>query len=49
MRDTVREIGYTTRGYGFDCETCGVIVAIKEQSSDIAHGRRQRAGSEAGG
>lgn len=38
VRDTVREVGYTRAKYGFDCETCGVIVSIKEQSPDIATG-----------
>ena len=38
VRDTVREIGYTRGKYGFDGETCGVIVAIDEQSPDIAMG-----------
>ncbi len=38
VRDTVRDIGYTRGKYGFDYETCGVMVAIKEQSSDIAIG-----------
>ncbi|MFN8376073.1 MAG: methionine adenosyltransferase [Anaerolineae bacterium] len=38
VRDTVREIGYTRGKYGFDADTCGVIVSIKEQSSDIAQG-----------
>ena len=37
-RDTICEIGYTRAKYGFDCDTCGVIVSIKEQSSDIALG-----------
>ena len=37
-RDTVREIGYTRAKYGFDADTCGVIVSIKEQSADIALG-----------
>jgi S-adenosylmethionine synthetase len=37
-RDTIREIGYTRAKYGFDYETCGVIAAIDEQSSDIAMG-----------
>ena len=36
VRDTVREIGYTRGKYGFD--TCGVITAIDEQSTDIAMG-----------
>lgn len=38
VRDTVREIGYTRGKYGFDADTCGVILAIDEQSSDIAMG-----------
>ncbi|HVW89994.1 MAG TPA: methionine adenosyltransferase, partial [Gaiellaceae bacterium] len=37
-RDTVREIGYTRAKYGFDAETCGVIVTLDEQSPDIAQG-----------
>ncbi len=37
-RDTIREIGYTRAKYGFDADTCGVIVSIKEQSADIALG-----------
>lgn len=41
VRDTVTEIGYTRGKYGFDAETCGVIVSIKEQSSDIAQGVNQ--------
>ncbi len=38
VRDTVRDIGYTRGKYGFDSETCSVLVSIKEQSSDIAQG-----------
>lgn len=38
VRDTVREIGYTRGKYGFDADTCGVITAIDEQSTDIALG-----------
>lgn len=38
VRDTVRDIGYTRGKYGFDYETCGVIVSLKEQSKDIAQG-----------
>ncbi len=38
VRQTVREIGYTRAKYGFDYETCGVIVSVKEQSPDIAMG-----------
>jgi len=37
-RETIKDIGYTRAKYGFDYETCGVIVSIKEQSSDIAMG-----------
>src|SRR5215467_12698685 len=37
-RDTIKEVGYTRAKYGFDYETCGVITAIDEQSSDIAMG-----------
>ena len=38
VRDTIREIGYDKAEYGFDCNTCGVITAIDEQSADIALG-----------
>ena len=38
VRDVVTEIGYTRGKYGFDAETCGVIVSLKEQSTDIAMG-----------
>ena len=38
VRDTVKEIGDTRGKYGFDAETCGVITAIDEQSTDIAMG-----------
>jgi len=38
VRETVREIGYDRAKYGFDCDTCGVIVALDEQSADIAMG-----------
>ncbi len=38
VRDTVREIGYTRGKFGFDADTCGVIVALDEQSGDIAMG-----------
>ena len=37
-RDTIREIGYDHSEYGFDANTCGVIVALDEQSKDIALG-----------
>jgi S-adenosylmethionine synthetase len=38
VRDTVRGIGYTSFDGGFDADTCGVIVSLKEQSCDIAQG-----------
>ncbi|SFA82738.1 methionine adenosyltransferase [Acetitomaculum ruminis DSM 5522] len=37
-RDTIREIGYTHSSQGFDADTCAVIVALDEQSADIAMG-----------
>src|ERR687894_1506230 len=38
VRDRIRHIGYDRAKYGFDADTCGVIVAIDEQSPDIAQG-----------
>jgi len=38
VRDTIREIGYDDSSKGFDCDTCGVIVALDKQSADIAMG-----------
>lgn len=37
-RNTIKDIGYTRAKYGFDAETCAVVVSIDEQSSDIAGG-----------
>ncbi len=37
-RETIREVGYDRAKYGFDCDTCAVLLAIDEQSSDIARG-----------
>lgn len=38
VRNTIREIGYDRAKYGFDCDTCAVLTAIDEQSTDIAMG-----------
>lgn len=38
VRDTIREIGYDNKNNGFSSDTCAVIVALDEQSSDIAMG-----------
>ena len=38
VRETIREIGYDRAKYGFDCDTCGVLSSIHEQSPDIAMG-----------
>src|SRR5256886_2836342 len=38
VRERIADIGYTRAKYGFDAETCGVVVAIDEQSPDIARG-----------
>ncbi|MGX8714925.1 MAG: methionine adenosyltransferase [Lachnospiraceae bacterium] len=38
VRDTIREIGYTDSKFGFDADTCAVIVALDKQSTDIAMG-----------
>jgi S-adenosylmethionine synthetase len=38
IRQTVREVGYTRAKYGFDSETCGIMLSIDEQSPDIAQG-----------
>ena len=40
-RNVVRDAGYTEPSYGFDYRTCGVIVSLKQQSSDIAAGVNQ--------
>ena len=37
-REVVRDIGYDRAKYGFDCDTCGIITNIDEQSGDIAMG-----------
>ena len=38
IRQTIKEIGYDRAKYGFDCETCGILVSMDEQSPDIAMG-----------
>ena len=38
IRQTVREVGYTNASYGFDADTCGILVSLDEQSPDIAQG-----------
>lgn len=38
VRDTINEIGYNNSAYGFDSNTCGVIVSLDKQSTDIAMG-----------
>ena len=38
VREVVKEIGYTRAKFGFDAETCGVVLGIHEQSADIAQG-----------
>ena len=51
-RETVKDIGYTRAKYGFDGDTCGVIVTLDEQSSDIALGvdksQEEKGGAESG-
>lgn len=38
VRETIREIGYDRAKYGFDCDTCAVLISLEEQSPDIAQG-----------
>ncbi|MEA5092491.1 S-adenosylmethionine synthase [bioreactor metagenome] len=47
-RETVLEIGYDRAKYGFDGATCGVLISIDEQSSDIALGVNQSAEAKEG-
>ncbi len=49
VRDVVRDIGYTRPEYGFDCESAGVMVSIKEQSADIDQGVSKSQESKEGG
>ncbi|HEY5557651.1 methionine adenosyltransferase [Acetobacterium sp.] len=48
VRETVREIGYDRAKYGFDCDTCAVLIAIDEQSPDIAMGVNEALESKQG-
>ncbi len=49
VRSTIRKIGYTRAKYGFDAETCGISVALDEQSPDIAQGVNTAYEQRAGG
>jgi S-adenosylmethionine synthetase len=49
VRDTITRIGYTHSRHGFDAKTCGVIVAIKEQSQEISQGVADSVESRSGG
>ena len=44
VRGTLKEIGYVDADYGIDYKSCGVLVAVDEQSSDIAQGEKQEEG-----
>lgn len=48
VRNTIREIGYDRAKYGFDCDTCAVLIAIDEQSPDIAIGVNEALESKEG-
>jgi S-adenosylmethionine synthetase len=48
VRNTVTEIGYTNSAYGFDANTCGVMVSLKGQSPDIAMGVDRAAEAKSG-
>ena len=48
VRDTVREIGYTSSEMGFDADTCGVISSVDKQSPDIAQGVNREKPEEQG-
>jgi hypothetical protein len=49
VRDTCREIGFTSEDVGLNCDTCKVLVHIEEQSPDIGQVRRRGAGGGKGG
>ncbi len=48
VRNTIREIGYDDPSYGFDCDGCGVLASISEQSPDISLGVTETAKHEQG-
>ena len=48
VRNTIREIGYDDPSYGFDCDGCGVLVSISEQSPDISQGVNETTRHEQG-
>jgi S-adenosylmethionine synthetase len=48
VRQTIKEIGYTRAKYGFDSQTCAVLVSLNEQSADIAQGVNQALESREG-
>ena len=48
VRETVKEIGYTDAGFGFDYKTCAVLTTIDEQSADIAMGVNKALEARAG-
>jgi S-adenosylmethionine synthetase len=48
VRQTIKEIGYTSSAMGFDCDTCAVLIALDQQSADIAQGVDENEGKEQG-
>ncbi|WP_294160529.1 methionine adenosyltransferase [uncultured Selenomonas sp.] len=49
IRKTVKDIGYTRAKYGFDADTCGILVSLDEQSPDIAQGVNEALEAREGG